>query len=61
MSTGAVFQIIANDGKADKMIMATDLLRQRIEQALQTLEIEIRVAPLGAAICGQMVHFNLAG
>lgn len=32
MSTGAVFLIIANDGKADKMIMATDLLRQRIEQ-----------------------------
>jgi hypothetical protein len=27
-----VFTIIANDGKADKMIMATDLLRQRIEQ-----------------------------
>lgn len=32
MSTGGVFTIIANDGKADKMIMATDLLRQRIEQ-----------------------------
>lgn len=32
MSTGGVFTLIANDGKADKMIMATDLLRQRIEQ-----------------------------
>lgn len=32
MATGGVFTIIANDGKADKMIMATDLLRQRIEQ-----------------------------
>jgi hypothetical protein len=26
MSSGAVFQLISNDGKADKMILATDLL-----------------------------------
>jgi hypothetical protein len=30
MSSGAVFTIISNDGKADKMILATDLLEQRI-------------------------------
>ena len=32
MSTGGVFILIANDGKADKMINATDLIRQRMEQ-----------------------------
>ena len=32
MSAGAVFVIISNDGKADKMIMATDLLEQRIDE-----------------------------
>jgi Large eukaryotic DNA virus major capsid protein/Major capsid protein N-terminus len=31
MSTGAVFKLIANDGKADRMIMATELLNQRIK------------------------------
>jgi len=31
MSSGGVFTLIANDGKADKMIMATDLLNQRIK------------------------------
>lgn len=30
MSTGAAFQIIANDGKTDKVLNATDLLKQRI-------------------------------
>lgn len=30
MSAGAVFKLIANDGKADRMIMATKLLNQRI-------------------------------
>lgn len=30
MSAGAVFKLIANDGKADRMIMATSLLNQRI-------------------------------
>jgi hypothetical protein len=30
MSAGAVFKLIANDGKADRMIMATALLNQRI-------------------------------
>lgn len=30
MSAGGIFKIIANDGKADKMIMATELLNQRI-------------------------------
>jgi hypothetical protein len=32
MSAGAVFQLISNDGKADKMIMATDLLEMRIAE-----------------------------
>lgn len=31
MAAGGVFKLIANDGKADKMIMATSLLRQRIQ------------------------------
>ena len=31
MSAGAVFRLIANDGKADRMIMATQLLNQRIK------------------------------
>jgi len=30
MSAGAVFKLIANDGKADRMIMATKLINQRI-------------------------------
>ncbi len=33
MSVGAVFKLIANDGKADRMIMATALLGQRIRDA----------------------------
>lgn len=32
MSAGGVFQIVSNDGKADKMIMATDLLNMRIKE-----------------------------
>lgn len=35
MSSGAVFQLISNDGKADKMILATDLLEQRINSIRQ--------------------------
>lgn len=35
MSNGSVFRIIANDGKADRMIMATALLRQRIVDIVQ--------------------------
>ncbi|MCK9609195.1 MAG: hypothetical protein M0R33_22395 [Methylomonas sp.] len=34
MATGGVFQLIANDGKADKMLMATDLLNERIKQLM---------------------------
>jgi hypothetical protein len=34
MSTGAVFALIANDGKADRMIMATKLLNQRISDVM---------------------------
>ena len=34
MSTGAVFKLIANDGKADRMIMATELLNQRIKDIM---------------------------
>jgi hypothetical protein len=32
MSAGAVFKLIANDGKADKLITATDLLNQRLHE-----------------------------
>lgn len=34
MSAGAVFRLIANDGKADRMIMATELLNQRIRDIM---------------------------
>jgi hypothetical protein len=34
MSTGAVFKLIANDGKADRMLMATKLLNQRIKDVM---------------------------
>jgi hypothetical protein len=34
MSAGGVFQLIANDGKADRMIMATELLNQRIKDTM---------------------------
>lgn len=34
MSAGAVFKLIANDGKADRMIMATKLLNQRIRDVM---------------------------
>jgi len=34
MSAGGIFKIIANDGKADKMIMATELLNQRIKDIM---------------------------
>jgi hypothetical protein len=36
MSAGAVFKLIANDGKADRMIMATQLLNQRIKETTTT-------------------------
>ncbi len=35
MSTGAIFIIIANDGKQDNMLMATALLQKRLEQIIQ--------------------------
>lgn len=34
MSNAGVFKLIANDGKADKLIMATDLLNQRIKEIM---------------------------
>ena len=34
MSAGAVFKLVANDGKADRMIMATALLNQRIKDVM---------------------------
>jgi hypothetical protein len=34
MSTGGVFKLIANDGKADRMVMATMLLNQRIKEVM---------------------------
>ena len=35
MSAAAVFLLIANDGKSDRMIMATQLLNQRIKDIMQ--------------------------
>jgi hypothetical protein len=34
MSAGAVFKLVANDGKSDRMIMATALLNQRIKDVM---------------------------
>jgi hypothetical protein len=34
MSAGGVFKLIANDGKADRMLMATELLNQRIKDIM---------------------------
>lgn len=34
MSSGAVFKLIANDGKVDRLIMATKLLNQRIKDVM---------------------------
>lgn len=34
MSVGAIFKLTANDGKADRMIMATKLLNQRIKDVM---------------------------
>lgn len=34
MSSGAVFRLIANDGKADRMVTATNLLNARIKQIM---------------------------
>lgn len=34
MSAGGTFKLIANDGKADKMIMATELLNSRIKDIM---------------------------
>ena len=34
MSAGAVFKLIANDGKSDRLIMATKLLQQRIKDVM---------------------------
>ena len=30
MATGGIFQLITNDGKQDKMLMASDLLKTRL-------------------------------
>ena len=33
MATGGIFQLITNDGKQDRMLMASDLLKQRLSEA----------------------------
>jgi hypothetical protein len=38
MSTGGVFQLVTNDGKQDKMLMASDLLKQRLIAIEQSRE-----------------------
>jgi hypothetical protein len=47
MSAGAVFKLIANDGKADRLIMATALLEQRIKEirALRTQQGDVDTTP----------------
>jgi hypothetical protein len=34
MSTGGIFQLVTNDGKQDRMLMASELLRNRLEHAM---------------------------
>lgn len=34
MATAGIFKLIANDGKADKMLMATELLNKRIKEII---------------------------
>src|SRR5690242_7145713 len=36
MSTGGIFSLITNDGKQDKMFMATELLSQRLTEVRET-------------------------
>lgn len=48
MSAGAVFKLIANDGKADRMIMATELLNQRIKDKLVSLKVHVKAC---ASVC----------
>jgi hypothetical protein len=43
MATGGIFQLITNDGKQDRMLMASALLKQRIHDASK------RIAATGAA------------
>ena len=38
MSAGAVFKILTNDGKADQMLMATQLLKDRICDIIEARE-----------------------
>ena len=36
MATGGIFQLITNDGKQDKMLMASDLLKTRLDAIFAT-------------------------
>ena len=38
MATGGIFQLITNDGKQDRMLMASALLKQRIDDARRIRE-----------------------
>lgn len=40
MSTGGVFRLIANDGKQDRMLMATEMLRDRLDQVVRQRRAE---------------------
>lgn len=35
MATGGIFQLITNDGKQDRMLMASELLRNRLDAIMQ--------------------------
>lgn len=48
MSAGAVFKLIANDGKADRMIMATELINQRIKDKPMSLKVHVKAC---ASVC----------
>lgn len=44
MATGGIFQLITNDGKQDKMLMASDLLRNRLAAIQQSRAANSQIA-----------------
>lgn len=41
MSTGGIFNLITNDGRQDRMLMASDLLKTRIESIKETRDVTL--------------------
>lgn len=43
MATGGVFNLITNDGKQDRMLMATQMLRNRLENVRRRRSADLNV------------------